>query len=51
MVLGDPLVISWARQFPDHPVWIYFVLLLRGPALVTVIVATTVLSSAAALAM
>lgn len=41
MVLGDALVIAWARQFPHSPVWVYFVLLLRGPALVAVIVATT----------
>jgi membrane associated rhomboid family serine protease len=41
MALGDALVIAWARQFPDHPVWVYFVLLLRGPALVSLVVAVT----------
>jgi membrane associated rhomboid family serine protease len=43
MVVGDALVIAWARQFPDQPVSLYFVLLLRGRALVSVIVAITVL--------
>ena len=42
MVVSDVLVIAWARQFPDQPVLIYFVLLLRGRAVVSVIVATTV---------
>jgi len=43
MVVGDALVIAWARRFPDHPVSIDFVLVLRGRALVSVIVAITVL--------
>lgn len=43
MVLGDALAIAWARQFPYSPVWVYFVLLLRGPAVVAVIVATTLI--------
>ena len=43
MVLGDALTIAWARQFPYSPVWVYFILLLRGPALVGVIVAVTLL--------
>lgn len=41
IALGDALVIAWARQFPDQPVWVYFVLLLRGPALVSLVVAVT----------
>jgi len=43
MVVADALVIAWARRFPDQPVSMYFVLLLRGRALVSVIVAITVL--------
>ncbi len=43
MVIGDALVIAWARRFPDRPVSIYFLLLLRGRALVSVIVAITLL--------
>jgi len=43
MVVGDALVIAWARRFPDHPVSIYFVLVVRGRTLVSVIVAITVL--------
>lgn len=42
MVLGDALVIAWARLFPDRPVSIYFVLIVRGRALVSVIVGATV---------
>jgi membrane associated rhomboid family serine protease len=43
MVLGDALVIAWARQFPYSPVWVYFVLLLRGSAVVAIIVAATLI--------
>jgi membrane associated rhomboid family serine protease len=43
MVIADVLVIAWARQFPAHPVWVYFVVLVRGPALVSIIVAITLL--------
>jgi hypothetical protein len=46
MVLGDALLIAWARQFPDYPVWVYFVLLLKGRALVSFVVATTLLFAA-----
>ena len=42
MVVGDALVIAWALHFPDRPVSIYFVLLVNGRALVSVIVAVTV---------
>jgi membrane associated rhomboid family serine protease len=41
MVLGDALVIAWARQFPDSPVSIYLILVVRGPALVNIVVAAT----------
>jgi membrane associated rhomboid family serine protease len=43
MVVGDALVIAWARQFPDQPVSIYVVLVVRGRALVSIIVAATLL--------
>jgi len=43
MVLIDAIVIAWARQFPDSPVQVYFVLLLHGRALVTFTVAVTLL--------
>jgi hypothetical protein len=42
-VVLDALVIAWGRQFPDHPVSIYFVLLVRGRSLVPLVVAATVL--------
>jgi membrane associated rhomboid family serine protease len=43
LVIGDALMIAWARQFPDQPVSINFVLLARGRTLVSIIVATTVI--------
>jgi len=46
MVIGDALVIAWARQFPDHPVSLYFVLEVRGRALVSIIIGTTVIFAA-----
>jgi len=46
MALADALVIVWARQFPDQPVMAYFVLLVRGPALVAVVVAATLVFAA-----
>jgi len=46
MALADALVIAWARQFPDQPVMAYFVLLVRGPALVGVVVAATLVFAA-----
>jgi len=46
MVVADALVIAWARQFPDQPVMAYFVLLVRGPALVAVVVAATLVFAA-----
>lgn len=42
MVVTDALAIAWARQFPENPVYVYFVLLVRGRALVTVVVGVTV---------
>jgi membrane associated rhomboid family serine protease len=42
MVVADALVIAWARQFPDQPVRAYFVLVVRGRELVSVVVAVTV---------
>lgn len=41
-VVGDALVIAWARQFPDHPVSIYALLLLKGRALVSIVIAGTI---------
>jgi membrane associated rhomboid family serine protease len=46
MALADALVIAWARQFPDQPVLAYFVLLVRGPALVAVVVTATLVFAA-----
>ncbi len=46
MALADALVIVWARQFPDQPVLAYFVLLVRGPALIAVVVAATLVFAA-----
>lgn len=43
MVLADAIVIAWARRFPDQPVIVYFLLMVRGEALVNVVVATTVI--------
>jgi membrane associated rhomboid family serine protease len=43
LVIGDALVIAWARQFPDHSVSVNLVLPVRGRELVAVIVATTVI--------
>ena len=41
LVLMDLLVIAWARQFPDAPVTMYFLLMVRGPAIVTLVIAVT----------
>jgi membrane associated rhomboid family serine protease len=46
MALADAVVIAWARQFPDQPVLAYFVLLVRGPTLVAVVVAATLVFAA-----
>jgi membrane associated rhomboid family serine protease len=46
MAVADALVIAWARQFPDQPVMAYFVLLVRGPGLVAVVVAATLVFAA-----
>lgn len=42
MVVADALVIAWARQFPDQLVRAYFVLIVRGRQLVSVVVAVTI---------
>ncbi len=39
----DTLVIAWARQFPDSPLVVYGLLVLRGPALVRVTVGVAIL--------
>jgi hypothetical protein len=46
MVLLDALVIAWGRQFPDQLVRMYFVLIVRGPALVNLIVGITLVFAA-----
>ena len=43
MALADALVIAWALQFPDRSVLMYFVLVLRGPAVAQLVVAVTLL--------
>ena len=41
-VVGDALVIAWARQFPDYPVRFYGLLVLRGRSIVRFVAATTI---------
>ena len=41
LVLCHALLIAWARQFPDAEVAMYFVLVVRGPAIVAIVIAAT----------
>ena len=43
MALADALVIAWALQFPDRCVRMYFVLIVRGPAVAGLLIAVTLL--------
>jgi membrane associated rhomboid family serine protease len=40
--VSDALVIAWARQFPERPIAIYGLVVLRGPELIAVTVGMTV---------
>lgn len=46
LALGNALMIAWARQYPDQPVSMYFVLIVQGRALVSVVIAITLVFAA-----
>lgn len=43
LALGDAIVIAWALQFPDQPIRLYFLIVVRGRGVVQAVVGITAL--------